>query len=89
METLLNELMSPGIKADGTIKATHATMMRATRAIQELRKLEQNNRQLLLNKEAEVARAHQYGIEYMLRYEALKAPLDISAYQEAMNKDRE
>lgn len=89
MESLLRGLTEPTIKADGTLRPPNATMMRAARTIQELAKLEQANREILLVKNAECERAHQYGIEYMLRYEALKAPLDISEYQEAMNKDRE
>lgn len=89
MQTLLRGLTEPQIKSNGENRPPTATMLRAAKVIKELAELEQANRALLLAKEEEIKKAHAYGIEYMLRYEALRQPLDISAYQEAMNKDRE
>lgn len=89
METLLRGLTEPVIKSDGVMRPPTSVMLRAAKALQELHTLIQANQQVLMAKQTECEKAHQYGIGYMLRYEALRQPLDISAYQEAMNKDRE
>lgn len=89
MKSLIRGLTEPTIKADGTMRPPSAVMLRAAKVIHEFNTLHHANQKLLMEKQAELDKAHQYGVEYMLRYETLKAPLDTSAYQEAMNKDRE
>lgn len=89
MESLLRGLTEPTIKADGTMRPPSAVMLRAAKAIQELHKLNADSQRILLEKQAECDKAHQYGIEYMLRYQNASRELDLTDYQEIMNKDRE
>lgn len=89
MQSLLRGLTEPTIKADGTMRPPSAVMLRAAKAITELHQLNQNSQQLLMQKQAECDKAHQYGIEYMLRYQNASRQLDLTEYQEIMNKDRE
>lgn len=89
METLLRGLTEPTIKADGTMRPPNSFMLRAAKVIQELHQLNQNSQQLLMQKQAECDKAHQYGIEYMLRYQNASKELDLTEYKEIMNKDRE
>lgn len=89
MQSLLRGLTEPTIKADGAMRPPSAVMLRAARTITELHQLNQNSQQLLMQKQAECDKAHQYGIEYMLRYQNASRELDLTEYQEIMNKDRE
>ena len=89
MESLIRGLTEPTIKADGTMRPPNAFMLRAAKIIQELHKLNQDNQQMLMMKQAELDKAHQFGINYMLLYQNSNRELDLTEYKEIMNKDRE